>query len=202
MPFPLSASFSIVASLRLPVPTPSTDRNTPVVALLFDQPRELVQARDADVEVAVGREDDAVDAALDEVLVRDLVGELDAGGAVGRSAGAAERRSRPGSRRAVAARRRQHDAARARVDDDRDAILRGQRLGEHLHRGLAPAAAARAASIEPDTSSRNTRLRGGIFPRRCRLACRPMSASLCRLFHGHGASSVVIPNGAPCVESA
>ena len=40
----------------------------PLLALLFDQARQLALARDADVEVAVGREDDAVDAALDEVL--------------------------------------------------------------------------------------------------------------------------------------
>ena len=56
-------------------------------ALLFDQPHELVLAGGADVEVAVGREDHAIDAAADEVLARDLVGEADALAAVGRSAG-------------------------------------------------------------------------------------------------------------------
>ena len=57
-------------------------------------------------------------------------------------------------------------------------------------------------AIEPETSSRNTRLRGGVFPAGSRRAWRPMSASLWRLFHGHGASSVVTPNGAPWIESA
>ena len=57
-------------------------------------------------------------------------------------------------------------------------------------------------AIDPDTSSRNTRLRGGVFPAGNRRAWRPISASLWRLSHGHGASSVVMPKGAACVESA
>jgi hypothetical protein len=59
-----------------------------------------------------------------------------------------------------------------------------------------------SGAIDPDTSMRNTRLRGGVLPGGRRRACRPISASLWRLSHGHGASSVVTPNGAPCVESA
>ena len=58
---------------------------------------ELALAGDADVEVAVGAEDHAVDAALDEVLAGDLVGELDARAAVGRAAGLRAGRARRGS---------------------------------------------------------------------------------------------------------
>ena len=48
---------------------------------------EVGRVGDADVEVAVGREDHAVDAALDLVLLGELIGELDALGAGGRAAG-------------------------------------------------------------------------------------------------------------------
>ena len=48
---------------------------------------QLGRAGDADVEIAVGAEDDAVRAALDEVVLGDLVGELNAGPAGRRAAG-------------------------------------------------------------------------------------------------------------------
>jgi hypothetical protein len=56
--------------------------------------------------------------------------------------------------------------------------------------------------IEPDTSRRKTRLRGGVRPLSMRGACSPMSASRCRGFHGHGAISVVTENGCPFGASA
>ena len=53
----------------------------------LDQLDELLCVGDADVEIAVGGQDDAVGSVLDEVLGGDVVGELDAGTAVGRAAG-------------------------------------------------------------------------------------------------------------------
>ena len=54
---------------------------------LLDQLDERFVAGDADVQVAVGAEDDAVRAALDEIGRGLLVGQLDARAAVGRAAG-------------------------------------------------------------------------------------------------------------------
>jgi hypothetical protein len=67
------------------MPKPSTLRKTPLLRAVLDQPGEIALARDADVEVAVGDEDDAIDAAADEVACGLLVGELDPGATVGRS---------------------------------------------------------------------------------------------------------------------
>jgi hypothetical protein len=68
-PFPIYRSFSIVESLTLPVPTPRIDRKIPL-ALLFDEPCEIA----------------LIGAAPDELILRDLIGERDAG-TVGRTAG-------------------------------------------------------------------------------------------------------------------
>ena len=46
------------------MPKPRTRQEHAALALRFDQAHELAFAGDADVEVAVGGEDDAVDAAL------------------------------------------------------------------------------------------------------------------------------------------
>ena len=57
-------------------------------------------------------------------------------------------------------------------------------------------------AIEPETSSRKTRLRGGVRSGgRAARACRPMSARRWRGFHGHVATSVVTENGALVVGS-
>ncbi len=69
------------------VPHPEDAKENAALRLLLDHPDEIAFARRPDIEIAVGREDDAVDAALDEMLRRGLVGELNALGAVGRAAG-------------------------------------------------------------------------------------------------------------------
>ena len=69
------------------MPKPRMVRNAPFGAALLDEVDELAVARRADVEVAVGAEDDAVVAAADEVLAHDVVGEPDARAAGGRAAG-------------------------------------------------------------------------------------------------------------------
>ena len=69
------------------MPTAEHAEEDAALRLLLDQPDEIALVGDADVEIAVGGEDHAVDAALDEMLRRDLVGQLDALRAVGRAAG-------------------------------------------------------------------------------------------------------------------
>jgi hypothetical protein len=111
------------------------------LALVLDALDELLVAGQADVEVAVGREDDAVDAVLDEVLAGLRVGEGDAGAAVGRAAG--WRALSSASRivcLSVAGGRREHQAGRAGVDDDRDAVL-GVHVVDQAQAVLAAAAA-------------------------------------------------------------
>ena len=90
----------------------------------------------ADVEVAVGREDHAVDAAALEVLARGGVGELDAGRAVGRTAGVKAGDGAVDVGLAITRCRRQDQAAVARVDDNRHAVLAAKRVGQHPHRRL------------------------------------------------------------------
>jgi len=51
--------------------------------LVLDEPNEVALARDAHVEVADGGENHPVDAALDEAVGGEAVGELDAGAARG-----------------------------------------------------------------------------------------------------------------------
>ena len=53
-----------------------------------------------------------------------------------------------------------------------------------------------AGVIEPDTSSRKTRLRAGVVFGSSRLACSATSASRWRGFQGQEATSVVTPTGA------
>ena len=113
------------------MPTPSTDRNTPLDALLFDEADERILAGDADVEVAVGGEDDAIDAAAHELLAGRTVGQLDPLCAVGRPAclEVGDRLVDPCL--LVARGRRQHEPTRTRVDDDGDAIASGERVDQH-----------------------------------------------------------------------
>src|SRR4051812_33915591 len=65
------------------------------LAFLFDEPNQVALVRAAAVEVAVGAEDDAVDATGYEVAASDLVRELNALPAVGGAA-----RIEPGKRAA------------------------------------------------------------------------------------------------------
>ena len=105
-------------------------RYVPSGATLLDEARELARARDADVEVAVGGEDDAVVAFAHEILLRDVVGELDPRAAGGRPA-CLETIDRVEDRGFVApGRGRQHETGVARVDDDRDAVLRTELIDE------------------------------------------------------------------------
>ncbi len=117
--------------------------------LLLDQADQLGVARHADVEVAVGGEDDAVRAAADEVLFGDAVGELYPRAAVGRAA-----RLKPLDRRdyfslAVAGRRGQREPARAGVGDDGHAVARPQLVGERPQGRLDEPRACRARSSSP-----------------------------------------------------
>src|SRR6185503_15318946 len=81
-------------------------------ALLLDEPREIALVRHADVEVSIGCEDDAVDASLDELFLRDLVRERDSRRAVRRSARFEPRDCFMDAILVPAAGRRQHDTAR------------------------------------------------------------------------------------------
>ena len=106
------------------------------LALLLDESDERLVARHADVEVAVGREYDAVRAAGTEVLLRDAVCELDSLAAVRRASGFESVNRGDYLAPAVAGRRRQDESARPRVCDDCDAVARVQLLGERAQRRL------------------------------------------------------------------
>jgi hypothetical protein len=51
--------------------------------------------------------------------------------------------------------------------------------------------------IEPDTSSRKTRLRGGTLSARISCPWMPIRTSLCCAFQGHDVTSVLTAKGAP-----
>ena len=151
------------------MPKPSTLRNTPAFAFSSASRTSSPVAGDADVEIAVGAEEHAVDAALDEIVA----------GPSGRPAECPARRwssRRPAGcrspRRIVgllgAAGRRQHQPRRAGIDHDRHAVV----LAElpHEHRSARCTSGSRFGwSIEPETSIRNTRLLTGRSP--IELAC-------------------------------
>jgi hypothetical protein len=105
------------------------------LALVLDALDELLVAGQADVEVAVGREDDAVDAVLHEVLAGLRVGEGDAGAAVGRAAGLEALQRVADRLLLVAGGRREHEAGRAGVHDDRDAVL-GVHVVDQAHEAV------------------------------------------------------------------
>ena len=92
----------------------------------------------------------------------------------------------------AARRGRQHEPRRARVDDERDAILRPQLVHEQPKRRLEQRQLV-GALIEPDTSIRNTRLLGGsasAVDRRAREARRARAGA--SGFHGAAPTSVVM----------
>ena len=100
--------------------------------------------------------------------------------AVGRAAGFAGRRcARSIASLLIARRRRQHQPARSGVDDDRDAVAARSSASTSMRMRVAARAAACRPLIEPDTSSRNTRLRGGASSSAISRPCRPISASRC-----------------------
>ena len=145
---------------------------------------QLVVAGHADVEVAVGGEDHAVDAVAIEVLARGGIGELmPAAPLVEPPAARPAMRAvnRPPCDRPVSAagrarwrRRRRRSprdpaAASVSVSIRIDACTSGS-LSGRLHR--------------PETSSRNTRLRGGRFRRRQRAALQPDQREVMRRIPG------------------
>ncbi len=105
-------------------------------ALLFDQAFQLLEIADADIEIAVGRQQDAVDALFDIRLLRHLVRQLDAG----RPGGGAARRQlidRGADFRLFAAGGRlQHDARAAGVSHQRYLVLRPQLIDQQLEAGF------------------------------------------------------------------
>ena len=118
------------------MPNPKHAQEDAALGLALDQPDQLVLAGHADVEVAVGGQDDAVRALLDEVLDRGVIGELEPRAAVGRAAGleALERREDLGL--LVAGRGGEHQARRPRVDDDRHTVVLAELLDQPLQRRL------------------------------------------------------------------
>ena len=72
----------MVESFRLPVPKPSTERKTPEARSFSMSDDQLALAGDADVEIPICAEDDAVVALLQKILTCGLVGELNAFGAI------------------------------------------------------------------------------------------------------------------------
>jgi hypothetical protein len=104
--------------------------------LLLDEPHQLGIRRDTDVEVAVGGEDDAVDAVLEEAGLRLLVSQDDAAAAVGRAL-RVENIDGPADRVLRAARRgREQQLGAPRVGDDADAVLRGEFVDQQPQRLL------------------------------------------------------------------
>ena len=63
--------------IQVVVAHPEDAEKDAALRLFLDQPNEIAFARGPDVEVAVGRENDPVDAALDEMFRRRLVGHDD-----------------------------------------------------------------------------------------------------------------------------
>ena len=92
--------------------------------------------RDADVEVAIGGEQDAVDAALDEALLCSRVGKLDARGASRAAAGAQCVDGGGDGGLILAGGRWQHDACAIRIGHQRDAVLRAHLIDQQLERGF------------------------------------------------------------------
>ena len=106
------------------------------LGLGLDQPEQVILRRDADVEIAVGGQDDAIRPVLDEVLGGDVIGELDARAAVGRAA-ALQLIDRREDLRLLDARRRREDQARGPgIDDDRDPVVLAELLDQPLQAPL------------------------------------------------------------------
>ena len=153
--------------------------------------------RDADVEVAVGGEDHAVVAVLDEVLLAPLCTPARSRRAPAVEPPACRRVERGEDRRLVGAGgRRQHDARRAGVDDDGHACPRraaGRRAGgsADLISGSRSGGCHRAGDVEQEDEVVRRHLPlVEIAAPGCRCAAGGAS-----VFHGQPATSVVMENG-------
>src|SRR5262249_32129386 len=102
------------------------------LALALDQPDQLCVVRDADVEVAVGGQDDPVDPVLDESPLGLLVGHLDSTLAVGRSPGREAVDLLIDAIFLVPGSRRQKKPRGAGVGDDAHAVAAGELLDQEL----------------------------------------------------------------------
>ncbi len=101
------------------------------LALALDDVLQLLEIGDADVEIAVGGEDDAVDGVGIEVLFRQCVREFQALAAGRRAASMQAVERVANGALIVAARGLKHGASGPRIDDDGDVVLLRQLLGEH-----------------------------------------------------------------------
>ncbi len=121
---------------------------------VLDQAHQLRLVRDADIEVAVGGEDHAIDSALDEALGRHAVGELNARGAIGRTTSPEPLDGVFDGFLPIASSRRQRNTALPGVHDDADPILGAKRVGEHdhglLHQWKALLIGHRAGDVEQE----------------------------------------------------
>ena len=99
---------------------------------LLDQALELFEVGDADVEVAVGGQQDAVDAAVDVALARHPVGQLDAAGAGGAAAGLQRVDGVRDARALGAGRGLEHHPGAAGIGHQRDPVLRAQPIHHQL----------------------------------------------------------------------
>ena len=102
------------------------------LGLLLDQLSEFARIAHAHVEIAVGAEDDAVDAVFDEVRRRLLVGHSDAARTIGAATGVQAVHHVQDARLVLAAGAFQGHAALTSVGDDGNMVIVPKLLGEHL----------------------------------------------------------------------
>ena len=166
----------------------------PLVPPLLDEPHHRGVGALAHVEVAVSGQDDPVVALGVEVLARDVVGQPEPG-AAGRRAAGLEPLDRGEDRGLVGARRgREHAGPRRRR---RPRSPPGPAAGARAPGAgttASPAGSLSGGRIEPETSSRNTRLLGGIASTRSDFPRIPMRSRRCSGAHGAVARSVVTLN--------
>ena len=106
----------------------------PVVALALDHRDHRLGVRDADVEIAISGQQDAVDPALDIVVARDLIGKLEPGPARGRAA--SRKPLKRSSDFEFVAGGFEHEARCASIDHDRHLVARAELTGKAGQRGL------------------------------------------------------------------
>ena len=102
------------------------------LALVGRQLLEAVEVADTDVEVTIGGQQDAIDAAVDHMLARLLVSQLNAGLARRRTACAELIDGRTNLRLVAAGRGIQHHLTVTGISDQRDTILRAQLIDQQL----------------------------------------------------------------------
>ena len=116
--------------LQVPGAEAENRQEDSALPLLLDEPDHLLVARCADVEVAVRRQDDAVVAAVDVVLARDLVGEPDSLPARGAAAGPELFQGGEDLLPGVSRRRGQNQPGGPGIDHDRHPVLGPELLDE------------------------------------------------------------------------